>query len=64
MTIEEMYQQDPLIAVDDSKIPPSVLYMLKNAYWVLKGQCNEILESCFFHQKAAPGPIRVTLGQF
>jgi len=29
MTIEEMYQQDPLIAVDDTKIPPSVLYMLK-----------------------------------
>jgi hypothetical protein len=29
MTIEEMYQQDPLNAVDYSKIPPSVLYMLK-----------------------------------
>ena len=29
MTIEEMYQLNPLNAVDDSRIPPSVLYMLK-----------------------------------
>ena len=30
LTIEEMYQQDPLQAVDETKVPPSVLYMLRN----------------------------------
>ena len=25
-----MYQQDPLQAVDETKVPPSVLYMLRN----------------------------------
>jgi hypothetical protein len=29
MTIEELYQLNPLSAIDDSRIPPSVLYMLK-----------------------------------
>ena len=30
----------------------------------LKCQCHEIFKYCFFHQKAAPGPIRGSLGQF
>ena len=30
----------------------------------LKGQCHEIFECLFFHQKAPPGPHRDTLGWF
>ena len=29
-----------------------------------KGQCHQIFCVGFFHQKAAPGPIKGTLGQF
>ena len=31
---------------------------------LLKGQCHEIFESWFFHQKAPPGPFGCTLRQF
>ena len=30
----------------------------------LKGQCHEIFECWFFHQKAPPGPLRGTPGRF